>query len=219
VSRASSPFNASAGTRGSCCRTVRLGNSRATVLSDKSCPASRGGGACLNHLHLMRLVGESSGARVRARACGAGHMAVPDPRQSAAPRGSRGPGDTWRSRTQLEGFRTPVAGSEHSPQVHVAASDLPASGEEGPGPLAGSSVQDPWESGSHMRGPKTSPQGSRPVSRGLGLWLPSRALRSRGHVEAPDLPVREEEVRGPWPPIIRPGPYAQLPSGLVRGYG
>ena len=39
-----------------------------------------------------------------------------------------------------------------------------------------------------------------------------------GKVEAV-LPVRGGEVRRLWTPVVRPGPYVQLPRDLGRGYG
>ena len=105
-------------------------------------------------------------------------------------------------------------------QGHVAAPDPFPSGERGPGTLTSSKAQAYWRSGFHMWGSRTSP-------RGFGT-----CPREFGPVEAgPEHFVQVDTWQrrtchlvgsGPGdrcPQLSGPGFCAQLPRGLVRGYG
>jgi len=94
------------------------------------------------------------------------------------------------------------------------------SGERGPGALTSSKAQASWRSGFHMWGSRTSP-------RGFGT-----CPRESGPVEAsPEHFVQVDTLQrrtchlmgsgpgGRCPQLSGPGFCAQLPRGLVRGYG
>ena len=105
-------------------------------------------------------------------------------------------------------------------QGHVAALDPFPSGERGPGALTSSKAQASCRSGFHMWGSRTSPRGFGTSPRESGL-----VEASPEHFVQVDTWQRRtchlmgSGPGGRCPQLSGPGFCAQLPRGLVRGYG